>query len=401
MSLPVSDVLRTAGQLYRKNCLIQLLPDALKKICLTGTLTDYEEKTVTENIQTHDSETLADHAAAALTGKSRHKYPTEQSFSLPLSLSALLVLAPSIVLLQYPLAKLAHTHIYRILLGNWVSPIILWFFAASALHLILKKRRLKAEMAATHLLSGQVVPAILSESSADLPSMELFRRFRDNLMQIAPKANVWNLLLSRCRLLLAHNPNSRFDASELKGDDESGLFDREYMRSSFALPRFLVWAIPILGFIGTVLGISQGISNFSGAICNVDSAADISSTLKDTLPLVTENLATAFDTTFLALILSIPLMLILTWIEKAEENYLIILDELWLYEIKPKLTPRLPRTGVPATLEAGLPETVPRENASVAAELNLLSAQVGALQETMQDLYETVFASNLAGRDEH
>ncbi|MCP4702767.1 MAG: MotA/TolQ/ExbB proton channel family protein [Gammaproteobacteria bacterium] len=354
---------------------------------------------MTNNPQTVESdETLADLAAANLTGKSKDKYPTEQSFSLALSLSALLVLLPSILLVQYPVTSLAHSHLYLALWGNWISPFILWFFVAGTFHLLLKKRKLKVEMAATHLLSSQVIPAVLSESAADLPSLELFRRFREQLMQIAPKANAWNLLLSRCRLLLAHNPDTRYDMGEMPHDDEAGLFDREYMRSSFALPRFMVWAIPILGFIGTVWGISQGIANFSGTMSGVDAASDISATLKDSLPLVTENLATAFDTTFIALVLSIPLMLMLTWIEKAEENYLITLDELWLYEIKPELSLRLPKTAIPAAPAAGTAAAANHEEGSVAAEISLLSAQVGALQETMQDLYESVFASSLARR---
>ena len=68
----------------------------------------------------------------------------------------------------------------------------------------------------------------------------------------------------------------------------------------------MIWAIPILGFIGTVWGISGAVSNFSSAMTSVESAAAVSEALKDNLPLVTADLATAFDTTLLALLLSVP-----------------------------------------------------------------------------------------------
>ena len=82
-----------------------------------------------------------------------------------------------------------------------------------------------------------------------------------------------------------------------------------------------VWAIPILGFIGTVWGISNGIAHFSDAMTNTGSVTDVSAMLKENLPLVTNSLATAFDTTLLALLLSIPLMMLMLTIEKAEEAF--------------------------------------------------------------------------------
>ncbi len=91
-------------------------------------------------------------------------------------------------------------------------------------------------------------------------------------------------------------------------------------------------------------------------------------------------------------------MLILTGSEKAEEDYLIVLDKLWLYEVKPELDRFSPKTMPSTDLHTGTVVKSNRDEGSVAAEINLLSAQVGALQETMQDLYESVFASDLAGR---
>ncbi len=309
----------------------------------------------------------------------RHKYPTELPFIFPLLISALLVLLPSLMMIN---GTDNDSRVFLILWGNWISPFILWFFTATVFYLLLKKRKLHHEIYTSRLISSRIIPTILEENTtiSELESVELFKRIRNGLTQIHPTANAWNLLLCRCRLFLNHENT----------DNEVGIFEREYMDASYALPRFMIWAIPILGFIGTVWGISNGIAGFSNAMTNVDSVTAVSTTLKDTLPIVTSSLAAAFDTTFLALLLSIPLMLMMTWFEKAEDNYLMTLDELWLYELKPKFLARL--TNIAQTQP--LP-VVATEQQSMADELKLLSAQVGALQQTMANLYESVFASSL------
>src|SRR5205823_5008010 len=67
---------------------------------------------------------------------------------------------------------------------------------------------------------------------------------------------------------------------------------------SYSLLRFISWAIPILGFLGTVLGITQAISGVTPEI------------LEKSLSTVTDGLATAFDTTALALFLTMILMFV-------------------------------------------------------------------------------------------
>jgi hypothetical protein len=161
----------------------------------------------------------------------------------------------------------------------------------------------------------------------------------------------------------------------------------------------MVWAIPILGFIGTVWGISNGIAHFSDAMTNTGSVTDVSAMLKENLPLVTNSLATAFDTTLLALLLSIPLMMLMLTLEKSEEAYLIDLDETWFHEIKPSLadkglTSNTPQTSAQTTTTTN-PQGTDNSTQQVAGEIKQLSTQVKALQETMEDLYETVFTSNL------
>jgi hypothetical protein len=315
----------------------------------------------------------------------KHKYPTELPFIFPLLISAILVLLPSLMMIT---EANNYSRLYLILWGNWISPFILWFFAATVFYLLLKKRKLHHEIYTSNLIASKIIPTILEENTTigEMAPIDLFKRIRDGLTQMHPKANAWNLLLSRCRLFLGHEFKNH--------ENEVGVFEREYMDASYALPSFMIWAIPILGFIGTVWGISNGIAGFSSAMTNVDSVAEVSTTLKDTLPIVTSSLAAAFDTTFLALLLSIPLMLMMTWFEKAEDNYLMTLDELWIYELKPKFLVKIKNIVQTPSVSA-----LATEDKSITEEIKLLSAQVGALQQTMENLYESVFASSLNSLD--
>jgi len=86
--------------------------------------------------------------------------------------------------------------------------------------------------------------------------------------------------------------------------------DMERMYSSYALVRIIVWAIPILGFLGTVIGITLAIAHLSPEA------------LETSLPQVTAGLGVAFDTTALALTLSIVLMFSKFFIERFEGRLL-------------------------------------------------------------------------------
>ena len=74
--------------------------------------------------------------------------------------------------------------------------------------------------------------------------------------------------------------------------------------------RYLIWAIPSLGFVGTVRGIGQALSNADKAL-----AGDISG--------MAQSLGIAFNSTFVALLISLGLMLLLHVLQKMEDNLLI------------------------------------------------------------------------------
>ena len=86
--------------------------------------------------------------------------------------------------------------------------------------------------------------------------------------------------------------------------------DATRMHADYGLMRLVIWAIPILGFLGTVIGITIAIANL---------APDA---LEKSLPQVTAGLGVAFDTTALALGLSIVLMFFQYYVDRAENALL-------------------------------------------------------------------------------
>jgi biopolymer transport protein ExbB/TolQ len=130
------------------------------------------------------------------------------------------------------------------------------------------------------------------------------------------------LITIRCsRVIAAYiQSGNRKSAAELALDDSS--FYLSASESSYTFPRILIWAIPLLGFIGTVVGISEAVNGFSGLL---EKAADIEQ-IKEGIGIVTNGLAVAFDTTLLALLLSVLVMIPLVLIERFETRLLLGID---------------------------------------------------------------------------
>ena len=99
----------------------------------------------------------------------------------------------------------------------------------------------------------------------------------------------------------------------------------ERLHENYSLVRTITWAVPILGFLGTVVGITMAIANVTPE------------QLDTSLGEVTDGLAVAFDTTALALTLSLLLVFGSNATQRIEQSNLSEIESWSLREIAPLL----------------------------------------------------------------
>ena len=127
-----------------------------------------------------------------------------------------------------------------------------------------------------------------------------------------------------CKSLQMLFAESRVGTSKAKKRDcIEQLADQIWHKTEYlySLSRYINWAIPILGFIGTVLGISLAAESIGGLISSPDT--NFSSALGDAIA----PLGIAFDTTLVALSLSVVLMLVQTLSQRWQERQLQQLEQ--------------------------------------------------------------------------
>lgn len=114
------------------------------------------------------------------------------------------------------------------------------------------------------------------------------------------------------RLVLGYNLSHSADQTNSLLNSSLELYIHE-IDLSYSMLRYIIWLVPSLGFIGTVVGIMLAL-NYAGNPANVDSP--------DMLFHVTELLGVAFATTLVALVMAAVLMLIQAIVQAREERAL-------------------------------------------------------------------------------
>lgn len=94
-----------------------------------------------------------------------------------------------------------------------------------------------------------------------------------------------------------------------------GLQRRRYVEQGLTPLRFVVWVLPLLGFIGTVVGIARSITGLESVI-----GAGGGGQTTAGLATVLDGLRFAFDTTLLGLATVIPVMALLMTLERREDS---------------------------------------------------------------------------------
>ena len=93
------------------------------------------------------------------------------------------------------------------------------------------------------------------------------------------------------------------------------------INADYSMVRIIIWAIPILGLLGTVMGITIAVANLNPA------------TLEESMTKVTQGLGQAFDHTATALSLTMLLMFTKSAIERVEDTLLARVDERVSHEL--------------------------------------------------------------------
>ncbi len=124
------------------------------------------------------------------------------------------------------------------------------------------------------------------------------------------------------------DPAQRASLSQLmEVNAEASSLDQEQSEGRFVLTRYVLYLLPVIGFIGTVEGISKALMEISRVLPMVKELDGFLNNLTS----VTAALQKAFDSTLLALFLSASLMLIQTMVHRRAEKFLALVDR-WVVE---------------------------------------------------------------------
>lgn len=198
---------------------------------------------------------------------------------------------------------------------GWVPFVTTFLMFWSLGILFLKWMQLREQREAMLL---DVLPAELSEEI----TLDSLDRFVAHIHEL-PGSSQESFLINRVLRGIEYFRIRRSAAETITMMESQSAIDANNVAGSYTLVKVFIWALPILGFIGTVIGVSMAVASLAG---NVD-AADGVTGLKGALDDVFGGLGTAFDTTLLALIMSMIVKIPAAALQKGEEDLITAVDE--------------------------------------------------------------------------
>ena len=205
----------------------------------------------------------------------------------------------------------AETPINDILFNRGIIPYFLVFcFAWSTSILLLKWQKLRTQKRVVEFELIPRDPNFVVSSDTSQWILERMRYFTDEPERFVLFRRI------RTALLSLQNLGRIYDVGEVLRSQADA--DEASLETTYSLLRGFLWGIPVFGFIGTVLGLSQAIGSFGDVLSSAKEIEAISNSLKS----VTAGLSTAFDTTLLALLFAITLHFATTYLRKQEEEFL-------------------------------------------------------------------------------
>lgn len=171
--------------------------------------------------------------------------------------------------------------------------------------------------------SAMLIQALPTDIDEEINPANL-KSFHDHIINF-PKALRNTYIVNRIRKALEFfyvRQNNPEVAQMITAQSE---VDAAKVSSSYSMVKVFLWAIPIMGFIGTVLGIGNAIGGF-GAVFGAGEGGDMSQ-IKEPLLAVLGSMGVAFDTTLLALVFSIILSFPASGLQNEEDDLVTDVDE--------------------------------------------------------------------------
>lgn len=197
-------------------------------------------------------------------------------------------------------------------------PIVIFAFSFWSLSiLIFKYFKIRAQRKALSLRLVPDTPGFVIDSSSVYQVIE-------NIESSVEESRKF-MLLNRIILVLKsiRNVGRIADIDEMLMSSADA--DDMRIENSYTLVRGFVWAIPILGFIGTILGLTDTIKKFDVVLDIATKSGNSDNTsLVEGMQGAIGGLDTAFFTTGLALVAALLIHLLLTFIRKSDDE---LLDE--------------------------------------------------------------------------
>ncbi len=208
-------------------------------------------------------------------------------------------------------------------LRGWVNYAETFAFMWSLGILYLKWEKLRKQKRAFYL---DVIPQDISPEI----NRETVTAFVDHLYGLPGRLRdslIVNRLRKALELFEVRQDNSEVTAMMSAQSD----IDSARIAGSYSLVKVFLWAIPILGFIGTVIGLSQAL----GAL-DIQDPTDPNA-IKKAMSSVTNGMGTSFDTTLLGLVLAMFLNFPIAALSKMEDDNLTNVDAFCFEELLPRL----------------------------------------------------------------
>ena len=163
-----------------------------------------------------------------------------------------------------------------------------------------------------------VLPTEISEEI----TLESLDRFISHINDL-PGATANSFLVNRVIRGIEHFRVRKSASDTVTMMESQSAIDANNVSGSYTIVKVFIWALPILGFIGTVMGVSAAVASLATSLSGGGDMNAMKAALQD----VFGGLGTAFDTTLLALIMSMLVKLPASALQKSEEDLITKIDE--------------------------------------------------------------------------